>query len=70
MTVVDDVDRGADLVEASGSAEHWAWLERWTNALDAAVEAEDEDLCEGLHIALIVYERTELRTEPGALHPG
>jgi hypothetical protein len=63
MTVAGDVDRVADRVEESGSPEHWAWLKQWTDALDAAVEAEDEDLCEDLHTSLIVWERDTFRSQ-------
>lgn len=61
MGVVEDVERVFDLVATNGTAEQRAWLERWRGLFNEAVERDDEDACEDLHIALIVWERTELR---------
>lgn len=67
MGVVEDVERVFDLVEASGSPEQRAFLVRWRDSFNEAVECADEEACENLHIALIVFERTELRP-PGRLY--
>lgn len=61
MGVVEDVERVFDLVATDGTAEQRAWLERWRGLFDEAVDRGDEEACEDLHIALIVWERTELR---------
>jgi hypothetical protein len=59
--VVEDVERVFRLVESSGTDEQRVWFERWREQFDNAVDAEDEELCEDMHIALVVFERTELR---------
>jgi hypothetical protein len=66
MGVVEDVERVFDLVATDGTAEQRAWLERWRGLFNEAVERRDEAACEDLLIALIVWERTELRP-PGRL---
>jgi hypothetical protein len=61
MRVVEDVERVFGFVEPNGTDEQRAWLERWREQFNQAVAAEDEELCEDMHIALVVFERTELR---------
>jgi hypothetical protein len=59
--VVEDVERVFGLVESNGTEKQRAWLERWRKQFNEAVDAEDEELCEDMHIGLVVFERTELR---------
>jgi hypothetical protein len=59
--VVEDVERVFGFVDAHGTDEQRMWLERWREEFNKAVDAEDDELCEDMHIALVVFERTELR---------
>jgi hypothetical protein len=61
MGVVEDVERFFGLVDAHGTDEQRVWLERWREQFNKAVDAENDELCEDMHIALVVFERTELR---------
>lgn len=61
VNVVEDVERVFGLVDANGTDEQRAWLARWREQFNEAVDAADEERCEDLHIALVVFERTELR---------
>jgi hypothetical protein len=58
--IAEDIERIAALPEANTVARQ-EWLDEWGAALEGAVNQGDEELCEDLHVALIVWERTELR---------
>jgi hypothetical protein len=61
LGVVEDVERVFDLVESDGTGEQRAWLDRWGEQFNEAVETADEELCEDMHLALVVFERTAFR---------
>jgi hypothetical protein len=49
------------VVKSNGTIEQRAWLERRRERSNEAVDAGNEELCEDMHVALVVFERTELR---------
>lgn len=61
MGVVDDVERVQAWIVERGTSDQSAWFDSWAESFSAAVDAEDDDACEDLHIALIAVERLELR---------
>lgn len=60
MSVVEDVERVQALLAERGTSEQRAWFASWAPDFSAAVDSADEEACEDLHIALIVFERTVL----------